>query len=1096
MAVSLARHIVAALLVSCCTLLGAQAQTRDTLRAPIFDLPEAGKLPVTYFSPRDWPLGQSAWSITQDGQGLIYVATDQGLVLYDGVRWTSIDIGMMVRSVAAAPDGRIYLGAQGDLGYLAPDTQGRLVFHSLLDHVPDSSRTFTDVWATVAHDGIITFQTTTQLMHWDGDRIAVTEYGTPEHEVSTLAVIQDRLLGATRSGIVEVAPGQAASAWRRLTGPDNGGFAVLDGGPGHFITMTTEGVMERCAFDVPLRTACAPWASDMVAAFSGKRPYAGLTLQSGAVALGFDGDGVALLHPDGTLLRWLTEADGLDNTEVMYLFEDRDGVLWLGLYTGLARARVNTPITAFGKSEGIPSTVSDVVTHQGTVYASTMLGLRKMAREGERVRFVEVPSTDSGAYVNCTPFVERGARLLTACSDTIYELVDGQAKRIAKLRAPEDGAVFMLEASAVDSARVYVATEVSVQTHRLTADSLASVSVVEGIRQAFLFAEEPPPNDQHSWVYSKLDGLARIAVTDTSARIVWQITEQDGLPQLIADIRWQEDRLLVMSTQGVLETSLQGDGTYQLVPSMAFSALEVPRQTRWVHEDSAGRHWVFSDSSMTVWEYDTGGTASRLWPSHIPALQAQDPQGLYGGAPVWVGTDAALMRYAIHQDRQLAGTDTFPVSIRQARTLQGDSLLYGGHEPAGWTAPQLPHTLNGLRFTYAAPLTADVGTVQYRVRLDGGVGKWSAWTEETQKDYTNLAAGTYTFHVQARLADGRLSIVDTLAFQVLPPWYQTWWAYLIWSTLFAGVVVGIASGYNKQRTRRLEAERRVLERQVAARTEELEQRNIHLRELNETLELRTVELRDSLEQNKQILGITAHDLKNPLGGIHALAEMLADDFHDFPAEECIEQVELIRDEAKRTLTIIRDMLDRYRQDADTEGDARLTLHKQPTALEPLLRNVVRWNKRQATAKRMRIQVEAAAHPHILADTGALQRAVDNLLSNAIKYSPEGSLIRVTLGEATERGILIQVHDQGPGLTEDDKRKVFGKLQRLSATPTDGEHSTGLGLFIVKELVEAHGGTVGVESTLGKGATFWIQLPPAVILEQPRPEADWNAGTLA
>jgi signal transduction histidine kinase len=100
---------------------------------------------------------------------------------------------------------------------------------------------------------------------------------------------------------------------------------------------------------------------------------------------------------------------------------------------------------------------------------------------------------------------------------------------------------------------------------------------------------------------------------------------------------------------------------------------------------------------------------------------------------------------------------------------------------------------------------------------------------------------------------------------------------------------------------------------------------------------------------------------------------------------------------------------------------------------------------------------------------------DNLVSNAVKYSPQGRNIYVRVARQAEN-VLIAVQDEGPGLSEDDKAKLFGKFTRLSARPTAGEHSTGLGLSIVKRMVEAMNGKVWCESELGKGATFIVELP--------------------
>jgi signal transduction histidine kinase len=128
----------------------------------------------------------------------------------------------------------------------------------------------------------------------------------------------------------------------------------------------------------------------------------------------------------------------------------------------------------------------------------------------------------------------------------------------------------------------------------------------------------------------------------------------------------------------------------------------------------------------------------------------------------------------------------------------------------------------------------------------------------------------------------------------------------------------------------------------------------------------------------------------------------------------------------------------------------------------------------AKEQKIRFEDEAVKRP-VVVDPTVTTQVFENLISNAIKYSPPGKTITVRLTEEAS-GVRFEVRDEGPGLSVEDHRKLFGKFARLSAKPTGGEHATGLGLSIVKRMVEAMNGKVWCESELGKGASFMVELP--------------------
>jgi signal transduction histidine kinase len=258
-----------------------------------------------------------------------------------------------------------------------------------------------------------------------------------------------------------------------------------------------------------------------------------------------------------------------------------------------------------------------------------------------------------------------------------------------------------------------------------------------------------------------------------------------------------------------------------------------------------------------------------------------------------------------------------------------------------------------------------------------------------------------------------------------------------------------------------------LEERVRQRTRELQQANTRL-------SAQWTRLQRANAFKSEVLGTVAHDLKNPLGVILGRAEMLSEMVGDGASsvDSVKAQIAHIRTAAQRVGEFIESLM------ADAMADALdITIRPEPVDLVALLRDLVEATQPLAARKRQTITFTAPAALELMCDSDRIREAIDNVLSNAIKYSPIGGRIDVA-AECGDQSAIIRITDRGPGLSAEDLARLFGRFQRLSAKPTGGESSTGLGLSIVKRIVDLHGGTVGAETTGPSGTTFKIVIPSA------------------
>jgi signal transduction histidine kinase/CheY-like chemotaxis protein len=255
--------------------------------------------------------------------------------------------------------------------------------------------------------------------------------------------------------------------------------------------------------------------------------------------------------------------------------------------------------------------------------------------------------------------------------------------------------------------------------------------------------------------------------------------------------------------------------------------------------------------------------------------------------------------------------------------------------------------------------------------------------------------------------------------------------------------------------------------------ERVRERTHELTAANQRLASQWTQLRRSNEFKNEILGTVAHDLRNPLGVILGRAELMNELIAMTPLqiEKVKDQLAHIRASTGQLTEMVNDLISDAMMDAHN-----IAIRHEHVDLAAMLGEIVGTNRAQAERKKQTIQLNMPAHQMWRGDPDRLREAVDNLVSNAIKYSPVGGNIELTMSVA-DGHIVVAVADEGAGLAEDDIARLFGRFQRLSARPTGGESSTGLGLSIVKRIVELHGGRVGAHSDgPGRGATFTIRLP--------------------
>ncbi len=222
--------------------------------------------------------------------------------------------------------------------------------------------------------------------------------------------------------------------------------------------------------------------------------------------------------------------------------------------------------------------------------------------------------------------------------------------------------------------------------------------------------------------------------------------------------------------------------------------------------------------------------------------------------------------------------------------------------------------------------------------------------------------------------------------------------------------------------------------------------------------------------------MVTHDMRNPASATLMALDLLLSDYAESLTPQQIELLTMARDASRKLLSLINDYLDFAKIEA-----GYLKLERQNVDLRGVIEEGVRLGLVQAQSKNQTVTLDLPPQPvYASVDPERIRQVVDNLLSNAVKYTPEGGQITVRL-RAEEKFAALRISDTGQGISPAQMEVLFTKYQRLPGETARRIRGTGLGLFIVKQTVEAHGGTVWAESEgiPGKGSTFVVKLPLAL-----------------
>ncbi|HMB89217.1 MAG TPA: ATP-binding protein, partial [Rhodothermales bacterium] len=473
-------------------------------------------------------------------------------------------------------------------------------------------------------------------------------------------------------------------------------------------------------------------------------------------------------------------------------------------------------------------------------------------------------------------------------------------------------------------------------------------------------------------------------------------------------------------------------------------------------EDDQGRFW-FNTNTGIFWveramlnNYFAGDISSVTSDSYTEADGMRNREGNGGMQPagikardgrLWFPTQDGIV---IIDPRDVSLTEAPPVVLETVKV--GEELRRV--EPSLTLRPEE----RDVAFRYTALEYNRPEDVRFQYKLEGYDGTWRDAGAERVAAYTNLPPGDYIFLVRAGLG-GIWSDPASMEVTSTPFFWEATWFLVLTGLLFATV----GPLFYVFRVRQLKAREAELEQAVAVRTEQLAEKATELQHANEL--------------KSRFLANLSHEFRTPLTLTFGPLDDIA--HRRFASlEEAIPHVERARRNGGRLLLLINQLLDLSRLDA---GALLLHTHRHDLATHLLQIAALFDSFAETRSIHFATDIPDGVLYHVY-DADKMEKVVVNLLSNAFKFTPAGGKVSVSAASETDGSVRIVVADTGPGISEAHLGHLFDRFYQVDSASTRSHEGTGIGLALVKELVELHEGTIEVESTVGFGTRFTVRIP--------------------
>ncbi|MFD2532123.1 sensor histidine kinase [Gracilimonas halophila] len=719
-----------------------------------------------YYPPEEYGGHVQNWTAEQDTNGFIYFGNGDGLLIFDGIDWKNIHIGETGRgtSIYSSTDGRVYVSGQSDFGFIKPDSVNNIEYHSLSK---EYGKRALPQFETHEWNNAIYFRHLDGINKYDDDELR--SFPIPDDTLFGYSVIAgDSLILGSRKGMVSF---NQKEVFKRIKGS-----SFLKGDVIYVAFQKDEkeylfGSSQNLLFTYDGNTF-QKFETKADQYLQENQIYDGIKIHEDLFAFATLYGGVVFIDGEGEMVKIFNENTGLANNMVYDLYLDKEKNLWIGLQKGIQKLLITDNLIHYGEHSGLNDVVLNISFSENYTWVHTIFGLF-VSRYLEQEKVILFDPVDFEPSI--TSLITWRNRSYILAEDGLYQTSDNQiGDRI--LDFPH-----MVQVEEAGDDQLQFLTPERIIAYKGATVSTSPVNIDINFSQAMRWKEE-------LYIRNKSNGLYKVL----KERIVQFPVEND-----------QDLGISFFNTMGIIENSLfvgtEGEGengglyvlqeeNNRLSRNHLFDKNTNlnGRQVMSFSQCSESQIWFYANKKIIklvkiegVWTPDDssfGLIKNESTSDTIEGIKCM-------GDSVWFWGTKGIF-YLKNPD--FTYNSKFKSNITSV-FIDRDSLVFGGY---GKPKSELifPYKDNELRFTYAAASYIDPDRNRCQVKLEGFDQNWSNWTSETQKDYTNIPEGEYSFLIRSKNVYDVEGSTASISFSILPPWYRTWWAYLLYTVTIAGIL--------------------------------------------------------------------------------------------------------------------------------------------------------------------------------------------------------------------------------------------------------------------------------------------------------------------